>query len=353
MEPVSVSDSPQPESPLDSPAPADTPRQRARKEPVRIKTREAVADRHDTPQTTVRQRPQRPASPASPAQSVSEKPIHLRTDPPTIKTRESARQDVRIHGDAALPDVKSSVPDKSSPRSKIQEIRQIFRRRASPLPGQRQGVTDLQPRQLQTCPAPEKAVKGTSIRQQAPAVKTKEVWLQHQAGSPAESPAQARAQGGCEFIREQGRKEAVRRTELRRFKEKDNPMVHAGNEKTALQNGTIGQSPRPPAPDVPSFSPPSQSLESPGTANTRAAGPAKRAAKKAASKGEKAVKASRAGIKNSRQAVKVADRSARAAQKTAQTAAKAPRRAVKAARATAKAGAATAREVNHDLFNGQ
>ncbi|WP_297294286.1 hypothetical protein [uncultured Oscillibacter sp.] len=266
---------------------------------------------------------------------------------------ESARQDIRIHGDAALPDVKSSVPDKSTPRSKIQEIRQIFRRRASPLPGQRQGVTDLQPRQLQTCPAPEKAVKGTSIRQQAPAVKTKEVWLQHQAVSPAESPAQARAQGGCEFIREQGRKEAVRRTELRRSKEKDNPMVHAGNEKTALQNGTIGQSPRPPAPDVPSFSPPSQSLESPGTANTRAAGPAKRAAKKAASKGEKAVKASRAGIKNSRQAVKVADRSARAAQKTAQTAAKDPRRAVKAARATAKAGAATAREVNHDLFNGQ
>ena len=40
---------------------------------------------------------------------------------------ESVRQDVRIHGDAALPDVKSSVPDKSSPRSKIQEIRQIFR----------------------------------------------------------------------------------------------------------------------------------------------------------------------------------------------------------------------------------
>ena len=76
MEPVSVSDSPQPESPLDSPAPADTPRQRARKEPVRIKTREAVADRHDTPQTTVRQRPQRPASPASPAQSVSEKSSH-------------------------------------------------------------------------------------------------------------------------------------------------------------------------------------------------------------------------------------------------------------------------------------
>ena len=261
--------------------------------------------------------------------------------------------DIRDLGKQLLPVGMLVVPDKSTPRSKIQEIRQIFRRRASPLPGQRQGVTDLQPRQLQTCPAPEKAVKGTSIRQQAQAVKTKEVWLQHQAVSPAESPAQARAQGGCEFIREQGRKEAVRRTELRRSKEKDNPMVHAGNEKTALQNGTIGQSPRPPAPDVPSFSPPSQSLESPGTANTRAAGPAKRAAKKAASKGEKAVKASRAGIKNSRQAVKVADRSARAAQKTAQTAAKAPRRAVKAARATAKAGAATAREVNHDLFNGQ
>lgn len=121
-------------------------------------------------------------------------------------------------------------------------------------------------------------------------------------------------------------------------------MVHAGNEKTALQNGTIGQSPRPPAPDVPLFSSPSRSLESPGTASTRAERSAKRTAKRAASKGEKAVKASRAGIKNSRQAVKAADRSARTAQKTAQAAAKAPQRTVKAARATAKAGAAAAKE---------
>ena len=69
-------------------------------------------------------------------------------------------------------------------------------------------------------------------------------------------------------------------------------MVHAGSEKTALQNGTIGQSPRTPASDVPSFSSPSQSLENPGAASTRAEGPAKQTAKRAASKGEKAVKAS-------------------------------------------------------------
>lgn len=243
-----------------------------------------------------------------------------------------------------MSDVKSSVPDKSSPRSKIQEIRQIFRRRASPAPGQRQADSNLQPRQSQPLPSPEKAAKGTSIRQQAPAVKTKEVWLQHQAVSPAESPAQAHAQGGCEFIREQGRKEAVRRIELRRSKAKDNPMVHACGEKTELQSGTFGESPRPSIPDVPSSSSPSQGWGSPGTASTRAERSAKRTAKRAASKGEKAVKASRVGIKNSRHAVKAADRSARAAQKTAQATAKAPQRAVKAARATAKAGAATARE---------
>ena len=342
MEPVSVSYSPQPESPLDSPAPADTPRQRARKEPVRIKTREAVADRHDTPQTTVRQRPQRPASPASPAQSVSEKPIHLRTDPPTIKTRESARQDVRIHGDAALPDVKSSVPDKSSPRSKIQEIRQIFRRRASPAPGQRQADSNLQPRQPQTLPSPEKAVKGTSIRQQAPAVKTKEVCLRQQAVSPAESSAQARTQGGREFIREQGRKEAVRqRTELRRSAAKGTPAVHADSEKAAPQSGTVEQAPRPSFRGNPSFSALPQAQEVSGA---RAERPAKRAEKKAASKEKKAVKAYRAGIKNSRQTVKASDRSAKVAQKSAQATAKTSQRAVKATRATAKAGMATARE---------
>ena len=339
-EPAPAADFPEAESPLDTSALADPPRQGGRKEPVRIKTREAVAVHRDSPQTTARQRLQCPASPASPARSVSEKSSHLRTEPPTIKTRESARQDVRVFGDTALLDVESPVADKSSPRSKLQEIRQIFRRRASPPPGQRQEITDLQLRQPQVLPSSEKAVKGTSIRQQPPAVKTKEVCLRQQTVSPAESPAQARAQGGREFVREQGRKEAVRRTEARRSRAKGAPAP----QQAALQSGTAGKSlPSPPS-GIPLSSPSFQGSEAPGVAGSGTERSAKRTAKKTASKGEKTVKASRAGIKNSRQSVKAADRSARAAQKTAQAAAKAPQRAVKAARATAKAGAATARE---------
>ena len=92
--------------------------------------------------------------------------------------------------ETALPDVESLVPDRRSPRSKLQEIRQIFRRRMSPSPRQRQEATSLQPLQPQPpqIPSPEKAVKGTSPRQQAPAVKTKEACLCQQTVTPAESP---------------------------------------------------------------------------------------------------------------------------------------------------------------------
>lgn len=318
---------------------------------MRIKTREAAAGYHESPQTAIRQRFQRTASPSNPAQAVSEKRPHLRTEPPAIKTREAIRQDVYAYGETALPDVESLVPDRSSPRSKLQEIRQIFRRRMSPSPRQRQESASLQSLQLRQpqVPSSENAFTEISIRQQAPAVKTKEACLRQQTVTPAESPAQARAQGGREFIREQGRKEAVRRTkarqmEVQRSRGKGVAVTQADSEKPTLQSGAVGQSPRPPVPDAPSFSSSSQSLENPGAASTRAEGLVKQVAKRAASKEKKAVKASRAGIKNSRQAVKAADRSAKAARKSAQAVAKAPQRAVKAARATAKAGVATARE---------
>ena len=288
---------------------------------MRIKTRESAAGYHESPQTAIRQRFQRTASPSNPAQAVSEKRPHLRTEPPAIKTRESVRQNVHDHGDTVLPDVEFLVPDWSSPRSKLQEIRQILRRRMSPPPRQRQEATSLQPLQPQPqqIPSSENVFTEIPIRQQAPAVKTKEVCLRREVVSPAESPAQARTQGGRKLIREQGRKEAVRRTkarqmEVQRSRGKGAAVTKADGGKPVLQSGAVGQSPRPPAPDVPSFSSPSQSLESPGAASIRAEGPAKRAAKKATSKREKAVKASRAGIKNSRQAVKAEDRSAASAQ---------------------------------------
>lgn len=247
-----------------------------------------------------------------------------------------------------MPDVESLVPDRSSPRSKLQEIRQIFRRRTSPPPRQRQEAASLQPLQPQI-PSPEKAVESVSVRQQTPAVKTKEVSLHREAIFPAESPAQARTQGGRDFVREQGRKEAVRWTEARQIKAqrtemKSAPVLQTGGEKSGLQGTIAGSSLQPSPPDIQASTPPFQGRDIPGPASPRTEKPVARAAKRAASKEKKAVKASKAGIKNSRQAVKATDRSAKAARKTAQTAAKAPQRAVKAARATAKAGAATARE---------
>lgn len=343
-EPVPSADFPETESPSMASAPADPPKQGDRTEPVRIKTREVAAGHRESPQTAIRQRFQRPASPDSSAQVVSEKRPHLRTEPPAIKTRESVRQGVHAYGETALPDVESLVPDRSSPRSKIQEIRQIFRRRMAPSLRRRQEAASLQPLQPRPpqIPSPEKAVKGTSPRQQAPAVKTKEACLRQQAVTPAESPAQVRGQGGREFVREQGRKEAVRRTAARRSRAKNDSAIQTSYEKGALQGngGSLQSSP----PDIQAPTPPLQGRDIPSPASPRTEKSVTRAVKGAASKEKKAVKASRAGIKNSRQAVKAAARSAKAARKSAQAAAKAPQRAVKAARATAKAGAATARE---------
>lgn len=186
-----------------------------------------------------------------------------------------------------MPDVKSSVPDKSSPRSKIQEIRQIFRRRASPAPGQRQADSNLQPRQPQTLPSPEKAVEGASIRQQAPVVKTKEVCLRREAVSPVESPAQARTQGGREFIREQGCKEAVRRTATRRSRAKNDLAIQTSYEKGALQGNAAGGSLQSSPPDIQASTPPLQGREIPGPASPRTETPVTRAVKQAASKEKK------------------------------------------------------------------
>lgn len=245
-----------------------------------------------------------------------------------------------------MPDVESLVPDRSSPRSKLQEIRQIFRRRMSPSPRQRQESASLQSLQLRQpqVPSSENAFTEISIRQQAPAVKTKEACLRQQTVTPAESPAQARAQGGREFVREQGRKEAIRRTELQRSRVKKAPVPQSGSGKNAVQKNTTEWPLRPPTAESSSSAPPLQRQDIPSSIGPRAEKSATQAAKRAAFKEKKAVKVSKAGIKNSRQAVKAADRSAKASQKTTQAIVKAPQRAVKAARDTAKTGAAAARE---------
>ena len=193
-------------------------------------------------------------------------------------------------------------------------------------------------------PLPERAAKGNSVPQQFLDIKTKGAYLYRQAAAPIELPAQKRTQGGREFVQEQGRREAMRRAEVRRSRTKNAPVPQADNGKSTIRKDITEWPLRPPTAEIPSSSPPFQRQDVPNPTVPRAEKPATRATKKATSKEKKAVKASKAGIKNSRQAVKAADRSAKAAQKTAQAAAKAPQRAVKAARATAKTGATTARE---------
>ena len=326
---------------MDAPVPADQPRQKNSEKPVRIKTKESVTERCDRPQMAVRQRH---LSPINPAQSVSEKQIHLRIESPTVKTRESLRKDVFIHGDAYLPDIESTVPDGRTTCSKIQKIRQIFHRTTFPVSSQGQKTLNLQPQQPQILPSPEKTVKKLSIRQQIPAVKTKETDIHQQTIFSAESPSRIRTQGEQEFIREQGRKEAVHQTELRRSKAKDTPTVHTGSEKAVFQSRHPEEFLRPSSTDILSTSIPLQDREVSAFTNVETEKSARQAAKKTAVKREKVVKTARIEIKNSHPIVKGTDRSAKASQKTVQAAVKPPQRALKAARATAKTGMVVTRE---------
>lgn len=309
-EPVPAADSPETELPLDGPAPADPPRPSGAEDRVRIKTRETAAQRTEGPRRVSGGRP----TSSSLTRSAIEKPHHVRTEPPKIKTREYFQQGVFSHGDAVLPSTESPAP-KRSPRSRIQEIRQIFRRRELSTPSLRQEATFSQPRASQMPPLTERVAKGNSVLQRFPDIKTKGVYLHRQATAPMELPAQERTQGGREFVQAQGRKEAIRRTEVRRSRAKKTPaVIQTSDEKAALQSNTAGRFPRPPA-EIQSSSLPLQRQDVPSSIGPRAEKPATQSVKRASSKEKKAVKASKAGIKNSRQAVKAADRSARAAKK--------------------------------------
>ena len=335
-EPVSDADFPETERPPDTPAPANLPKPERKTDHVRIKTREAAVRRADGPLRTSDGR-------QPPSHSFSEQITHARTEPPQIKTREYARQGAFIHRDTALTPVESPAAQ-SAPHSKILEIRQIFRRRESPAPGLRQEAPASQTRGAQMPSSPQSVAGGSRLGQRDPDIKTKGAYLHQQTTVPAEPSAQDHIQGGRRFVREQGRKEAVRRTEARRTKMKAASEPQASGKKGTLHGNTTGGSLQPSPPDIQASAPPLQGRDISSFATPRAEKPVTRAAKGVASKEKEAVKASRAGIKNSRQAVKAADHSAKAARKSAQAAAKAPQRAVKAARATAKAGAATAKE---------
>lgn len=332
-EPAPPADSPETELPLEGPVATDPPRQGGAEERVRIKTRKATAQKAEGPQRVSRGRP----TPSSLTRSATEKPSHVRTEPPKIKTREYFQQGVFSHGDVVLPSTESPAP-KRSPRSRIQEIRQIFRRRELSTPSLRQEVTFSQPRASQMPPLTERVAKGTSVPQRFPDIKTKDIYPHRQATAPMELPAQERTQGGREFIQEQGRREAMRRAEVRRSRTKNAPVPQADSRKSTIQKDITEWPLRPSTAEVQSSAPPLQRQDVPGSTGPKAEKPATQATKSASFKEKKAGKASKTGIKNSRQTMKATDRSAKAAQKTAQATAKAPQRAVKAAHATAKTG---------------
>ena len=337
-EAVSAADFSKTETLLDASVPADPPKEKNAEKPVRIKIKEAIGEHCDCPQIAVRQRH---SSPINPAQSVSEKQIHLRMNLPTVKTRERLKKDVFIHGDTHLSNIEIPVPDMRTSDSKIQKVRQIFRRRTFHVSGQRGEAFNLQPITLSS---QGKTDKEPIIRQQALVVKTKGAYHRQQTVNPSELPAPIRTQGKQEFIREQGRKEVVCQTELRQFKAKDIPAVHTGSEKAVFQSRHPEEFLRPSSTDILSTSIPLQDHEGSAFTSVKADKPARKAVKKTAVKKEKVVKTASVKIKNSYPMVKAADRSAKASQKTVQAAVKPPQRALKAVRTTAKTGIVVTRE---------
>ena len=168
-EPIPSADSPETELPLDGPAPADPPRQGSAEERVRIKTREATAQRPEGPRRASTEK----SNPSSSAYSVIDKPSHVRTEPPKIKTREYIRQDAftLTHRGEPLPPAESPAPEKFL-RSRIQDIRQIFRRGEPSILSLRQEAAPSQPKASQMPPLPKRATRGTSDPKQFPAIKT-------------------------------------------------------------------------------------------------------------------------------------------------------------------------------------
>ena len=241
-EPVPDADFPETERPPDTPAPADLPKPERETDRVRIKTREAAVRRADV---SLRLSDGR----QPPSHSFSEQITHARTEPPQIKTREYARQGAFIHRDTALTPVESPAA-RSAPRSKILEIRQIFRRRESPAPSMRQEAPVSQIRGAQMPPSPESAAGGNSLNQRGPDIKTKGGCLHQQTTVPAEPSAQDHIQGGRRFVREQGRKRAVRRTEARRAKMKTASELQASGKRGTFHGNTTGGSLQPSSPDI-------------------------------------------------------------------------------------------------------
>ena len=359
---------------VETPVPADVSMRRSETDIVQIKTRKTAARQAEVSRTAYREKAVSHQVP----HSVSEEPSHVRTEPSKIKTREYTQREVHACGDAVFPPTEYSAPDRRSPYSKIQKIRQTFRRRTSSTSCLRQESAELQTRTGRKFSSPETGVKGSSIHQRSsdirtesaasqplekrefpsPAkaikenslqqkhldIKTKDVVLHRQTTDSISSPASTYRQGEREFVQERGRRETVRRVEARRSRARNVSPSQTNGEKSSLQCGSMRKSCSYPAVDVPTFSPPEQSRALLNSTSSRIEKSFRQATKDVVSKERNAVKASRAGIKNSCRVAEEAGHSVKATQKTAKAAIKTTQQTTKATRFAAKAGAATVKE---------
>lgn len=234
--------------------------------------------------------------------------------------------------------VDSTAPltiERDTPSTSRQELR---------AKGSRQSFADIKTKDFyihRQEPIPSDAMQGATPAS-GPVQKMQPSLFQRKAGPPTEKPTQASTQGEREFIQAQGRKEAVKRSELRRSRRKESLRQTDSAEIVAPQNNGIEEPfsrirfPASPGASQGGFSP----------AGSRAEKGRGKLLTGRASKERNAIKETKSGLKPSRRAarrtVKTANRSAKTAQ-AAQASAKAPQRAVQTARATAKAAATTAK----------
>lgn len=188
-----------------------------------------------------------------------------------------------------------------------------------------------------------------------PAIKTKEAYLQRQTSASPEQMPQNLAQGQREFMREQGRRSAMKRTEARRTANGSIPQERGGEDASPSVPAR-----RRYAAERRGYNParPAQRKASPGNSDTRPVqgngnrlvktarsgrkAPehiARHAVKTAERSSKKAVKTAQRTAKTAEKTVKTAQKTVKTAQKTAQATVKATQRAVQAARAAAKATA--------------
>lgn len=183
-------------------------------------------------------------------------------------------------------------------------------------------------------------------------IKTKDAYIRSQPAVSSVSPPQAFAQGQRKFVQQQGRKAAIKRTEVRRIGNSTVPPTKGGEDIASPAPVRQGYASAHPAhrtvrlgnPDAQPVRDGGKSIVKTGRSVQK---PAERTARHAIKTAERS---SRQTIKTTQRAAKTAARTtktsvqtAKTAQRTAQATVKATQRAVQAARATAKTAATTAK----------